>query len=69
MSERNLAYRVLKRLVKDHILLKVTQDDGELSRGSEVYILHPNCAILDFFDQVRPQEPAQDHEDSDDAMM
>lgn len=69
MSERNLAYCVLKRLVKDHILLKVTQDDGELSRGSEVYILHPNCAILDFFDQVRPQEPAQDHEDSDDAMM
>lgn len=45
LQERKLAYKVLKRLVKDRILMSVTE-------GEEVvYIIHPNCAILDFFDR------------------
>ncbi|EGV60522.1 MCM-domain-containing protein [Yamadazyma tenuis ATCC 10573] len=53
-QERALCYKVLKRLVKDKILMYITQND-ELSEDPEssksVYVLHPNCQILDFFDQ------------------
>lgn len=60
-NERALAYKVLKRLEKDRILMSVTQninDDvlpgDEYDRAQQasrtVYIIHPNCAILDFFD-------------------
>ena len=60
--ERRLCYKVLKRLVKDKILMSVThldndtymiQGEQEQSPSKTVYILHPNCAILDFFDQTR----------------
>lgn len=71
-SERKLCYKVLKRLVKDRILMSVTNsldendqlpinDQEELPRNTRtVYILHPNCAILDFFDQTRIEEPDQE---------
>ncbi|CUM55241.1 uncharacterized protein AC631_00996 [Debaryomyces fabryi] len=72
-NERKLCYKVLKRLVKDRILMSVTNslDDNdqlpvtdqqeELPRNTRtVYILHPNCAILDFFDQTRVEEPDQE---------
>ena len=70
--ERKLCYKVLKRLVKDRILMSVTNslddndqlpitDQEELPRNTRtVYILHPNCAILDFFDQTRIEEPDQE---------
>ena len=36
-------------------------DQEELPRNTRtVYILHPNCAILDFFDQTRIEEPDQE---------
>lgn len=68
-NERALAYKVLKRLTKDRILMSVTQNmDDETLPGDEyerqqqasrtVYIIHPNCAILGFFDnQARPEDP------------
>jgi len=59
-KERKLAYKVLKRLVKDRILMSVTSDDESTSTSKTVYILHPNCSILDFFDQ-----PRQDQEDEE----
>ncbi|KAL1863321.1 MCM DNA helicase complex subunit mcm6 [Paecilomyces lecythidis] len=50
--ERDLAIKVLKRMVKDNILMPIrgeglTQDtDGEQSAPTKtVYVLHPNCAI------------------------
>lgn len=70
-NERKLCYKVLKRLVKDRILMSVTnnvddqlpinEQEDELPRNTRtVYILHPNCAILDFFDQTRTEEPDQE---------
>ncbi|KAK6460584.1 DNA replication licensing factor, MCM6 component [Scheffersomyces coipomensis] len=58
-KERKLAYKVIKRLVKDRILMSVTNNEDQLpdeedsarNASKTVYILHPNCAILDFFDQ------------------
>ena len=70
-EERKLAYKVLKRLTKDKILMSVTNTDELLDEEANdqatlgqktVYVLHPNCAILDFFDQNRP-EP--EHEETD----
>ncbi|CAH2354635.1 DNA replication licensing factor Mcm6p [[Candida] railenensis] len=67
-TERKLAYKVLKRLVKDKILMSVTNtlnEDGFEQEGGPtrtVYILHPNCAILDFFDQTRTREADQEVE-------
>ncbi|CAI5755575.1 unnamed protein product [Candida verbasci] len=43
IHERKLTFKVLKRLVKDRILMSVTE--GE----KVVYILHPNCSILDLY--------------------
>lgn len=69
LAERALAYKVLKRLEKDKMLMSVTQNlDEDVLPGDEyeranqstrtVYITHPNCAILGFFDnQVREDEP------------
>lgn len=69
MAERALAYKVLKRLEKDKMLMSVTQNLNEdVLPGDEyerahqltrtVYIIHPNCAILGYFDnQVREDEP------------
>lgn len=61
LGERALAYKVLKRLEKDRILMSVTQNiNDDILPGDEydraqqasrtVYIIHPNCAIMDFFD-------------------
>lgn len=69
-GERKLAFKVLKRLVKDKILMSVTNNvdeefpvEDEVPRETRtVYILHPNCAILDFFDQTRTREPEQEVE-------
>lgn len=66
-AERRLAYKVLKRLEKDKILMSVTHTlDEDMLAADEyeraqqavrtVYIIHPNCAILDFFDN-------QNHDD------
>lgn len=73
-TERLLAFKVLRRLVRDKILMSVTNslDDEMLPGETEqihdssntrtVYILHPNCAILDFFDQTRPEDEDGDRE-------
>lgn len=67
-AERALAYKVLNRLTKDRILMSVTQNMDEESLPADtyerqqqvsrtVYIIHPNCAILGFFDnQAGPEE-------------
>ena len=62
LQERKIAFKVLKRLVKDRILMSVSNNDNEgEGEGAEagtvsestktVYIIHPNCAILDFFER------------------
>ncbi|CAK7890947.1 DNA replication licensing factor Mcm6p [[Candida] anglica] len=74
--ERKLGFKVLKRLVKDKILMSVSNNvdeesnlpisvDGVQAQATNtrtVYILHPNCAILDFFDQPGPRESDQENE-------
>ncbi|RLV91834.1 DNA replication licensing factor MCM6 [Spathaspora sp. JA1] len=61
LKERKLAYKVLKRLVKDRILMSVShnEDETDPTNVKTVYIIHPNCAILDFFDQTGATEPQQ----------
>ncbi|CAK9436464.1 uncharacterized protein LODBEIA_P10220 [Lodderomyces beijingensis] len=62
MSERKTAYKVLRRLVKDKILMSVsntesdTIPDGSAVSSRTVYIIHPNCAILDFFERENVSE-------------
>ncbi|KAI5948782.1 MCM6 [Candida theae] len=62
LQERKIAYKVLKRLVKDRILMSVSNNDNDgedeqagtetmSSSTKTVYIIHPNCAILDFFER------------------
>ncbi|ABN65660.2 DNA replication licensing factor, MCM6 component [Scheffersomyces stipitis CBS 6054] len=71
-KERKMAYKVLKRLVKDRILMSVINNESSLpdeEGASErvdktIYILHPNCAILDFFDQTRSTEGDQEVDDT-----
>lgn len=58
-DERRMAFKVLKRLVKDRILMTITNQEED---QRTVYILHPNCAILDFFDQTRTEEADQEVE-------
>ncbi|KAL7663067.1 DNA replication licensing factor MCM6 [[Candida] zeylanoides] len=60
-SERKLAFKVLRRLVKDKVLMSVTSE----AEGKTVYILHPNCAILDFFDQTRREGEGEGGGDAD----
>lgn len=55
-EERKLAFKVLKRLCKDRILMSMRSQLSD-ENARPVYILHPNCSILDFFDQ--PQEEEQ----------
>ncbi|RKP28563.1 hypothetical protein METBISCDRAFT_29044, partial [Metschnikowia bicuspidata] len=66
---RALAFKVLKRLVKDKILMSLTNTlDNDLpeeqTHGTAatrtVYIIHPNCAILDFFDNQTRDEPSEE---------
>lgn len=51
LSERALATKVLKRMVKDRILLRIAQDlvpeadAPETGQEKILYVLHPNCAI------------------------
>ncbi|KAM9891686.1 hypothetical protein OXX79_010552, partial [Metschnikowia pulcherrima] len=58
-------YKLLKKLEKDKILMSVTSNTNEDdlmegARGQQrthtVYIIHPNCAILDFFDNEARDE-------------
>ncbi|KAK3358588.1 MCM2/3/5 family-domain-containing protein [Lasiosphaeria ovina] len=54
-TELALAKKVLKKMVKDNILMAIrgqtTEDDGDAGEGSSsaahkiVYVLHPNCAV------------------------
>ncbi|SCU97828.1 LAMI_0F11606g1_1 [Lachancea mirantina] len=55
-QERKLAFKVLKRLVKDKILMQVqgtmqslpdTQAAAPAASNRIVYVIHPNCAVLD----------------------
>ncbi|KAL4887684.1 MCM2/3/5 family-domain-containing protein [Aspergillus karnatakaensis] len=50
--ERGLAVKVLKRMVKDNILMPIHGDglleegaDGDAAPQRTVYVIHPNCAI------------------------
>ncbi|KKY26841.1 putative dna replication licensing factor mcm6 [Diplodia seriata] len=52
-EERELAKRVLKRMVKDNILMQIRgeglMEDGEEQQrdAKAVYVMHPNCAVED----------------------
>ncbi|KAF2103104.1 MCM-domain-containing protein [Rhizodiscina lignyota] len=53
-SERTLAKKVLKRMVKDNILMQIRgegladeQGQGLQGEGKVVYVMHPNCAVED----------------------
>lgn len=52
-EERDLAKKVLKRMVKDNILMQIRgeglTDEGEEAPrdGKVVYVMHPNCAVED----------------------
>ncbi|GME57152.1 putative DNA replication licensing factor mcm6 protein [Neofusicoccum parvum] len=53
-QERMLARKVLKRMVKDNILMQIRgegladdQGEGLQREGRVVYVLHPNCAVED----------------------
>lgn len=57
-DERKLAFKVLKRLVKDRILMEIqgtrtdleieeTQSISTTDQGKMVYVIHPNSSILD----------------------
>ncbi|OJJ62119.1 hypothetical protein ASPSYDRAFT_145111 [Aspergillus sydowii CBS 593.65] len=50
--ERGLASKVLKRMVKDNILMPIrgeglvdVNETSEMQAGKTIYVLHPNCAI------------------------
>ena len=54
-QERKLAFKVIKRLVKDKILMQVHGNMQDLADNEGVhpdserviYVIHPNCAVLD----------------------
>lgn len=64
-QERKLAFKVLKRLVKDRILMEIrgnrqdltenTTDENPPSVNDIVYVVHPNCEILDSMDENRDE--------------
>lgn len=73
LYERELAYKLLKKLEKDKILMSVTLNANEDELMDEdfaqtqqkthtVYIIHPNCAILDFFDNDTREDGGEDTE-------
>lgn len=66
-QEHKLAYKVLKRLVKDKILMQVQGTMQSLTDAHEdqptpervVYVIHPNCAVLDSMVNSSSQEQDQ----------
>lgn len=70
-AERKLAFKVLKRLVRDRILMEIHGTRHDLNdpdlQGNPtgtnqekiVYVIHPNCEILDSLDneQNQPSQP------------
>ncbi|CAI4061538.1 hypothetical protein SKDZ_07G0650 [Saccharomyces kudriavzevii ZP591] len=62
-EERKLAFKVIKRLVKDRILMEIRgtrhnlrEIESEESGNTKiVYVIHPNCEVLD---QLEPQDSA-----------
>lgn len=70
-TETSLCYKVLRRLVKDKILMRINhteelagdETNTTVDKASWIYVLHPNCQILDFFDQA-PEE-TDDTEDAE----
>lgn len=66
-TEQELIKKVLKRLVKDGILLQIRgqiQDDGEFTEEAR-YVMHPNCTLLDNVDdhdkkQDEEQQPLEE---------
>jgi DNA replication licensing factor MCM6 len=49
-EEEVLVRKVIKRLVKDHILMKMDgeqTEEGNVQKGTATYVLHPNCALLE----------------------
>lgn len=67
-QERKLAFKVLKRLVRDRILMEIhgtrhdlnepmsPAEEGQSDRDKIVYVIHPNCEILDTIDQQSQQQ-------------
>lgn len=67
-QERKLAFKVLKRLVRDRILMEIhgtrhdlnepvsSNEETQADRDKIVYVIHPNCEILDTLDSQQPQE-------------
>ncbi|CCK68515.1 MCM DNA helicase complex subunit MCM6 KNAG_0B00670 [Huiozyma naganishii CBS 8797] len=68
-QERKLAFKVLKRLVKDRILMEIRgtrqdlseeyndQDTGPGADVSKVvYVIHPNCEMLDSIEEHQDEE-------------
>ncbi|CAN6669804.1 DNA replication licensing factor Mcm6p [Trichomonascus vanleenenianus] len=63
-DEKALAEKVLRRLVKDNILMEIRgegligdEDQGSARKGSVVsFVLHPNCALLDTLDDPNQQQ-------------
>lgn len=59
-TERKLAFKVLKRLVKDRVLMEIrgtrqgisdgSANDDTQPEGQIVYVIHPNCEMLDNID-------------------
>jgi DNA replication licensing factor MCM6 len=60
-EERRLAFKVIKRLVKDRILMEIhgtrhnlrDLENEENENNKTVYVIHPNCEVLD---QLEPQD-------------
>ncbi|CAI4062552.1 hypothetical protein SUVZ_07G0560 [Saccharomyces uvarum] len=60
-EERKLAFKVIKRLVKDRILMEIRgtrhnlreMENVEGQGNKIVYVIHPNCEVLD---QLEPQD-------------
>lgn len=68
-QERKLAYKVLKRLVKDRILMEIRgtrenmsedEEEGEVQLHEDpskvVYVIHPNCEMLDTLEEHEGEE-------------
>ncbi|CAG98247.1 MCM DNA helicase complex subunit MCM6 [Kluyveromyces lactis] len=59
-QERKLAFKVIKRLVKDRVLMQIHGQNDDLSADVEssnaktVYVIHPNCSVLD---EITPNPP------------
>ncbi|CCE62971.1 hypothetical protein TPHA_0D03350 [Tetrapisispora phaffii CBS 4417] len=75
-EERKLTFKIMKRLVKDRILMEIhgtstnlndvmdidsinAVNNSNVDREKVVYVIHPNCEILDILD---PQDVINDNE-------